>query len=59
MEGNTFLAGRLLRLVLEKFQLLGFGRELFKYFLIFTEIFFRFVWFWVHDLSWFTVIPQF
>ena len=43
MEINAFLAGRLLRLVLEKFQLLGFGGELFKRFQIFAEILFGFL----------------
>ena len=40
IQGNAFLAGRLLRLVLDKFQLLGFGGKLFKRFQIFAEILF-------------------
>lgn len=56
MQGGAFLSGRLLRLIPEKFQLPGFGRELFKLFLILVEI--GFPWFFFHDLQLCSFIPQ-
>lgn len=50
VEGDAFLTGGFLRLVLEEFQFLGLGGELFKRLHVSAKFFFSRWRFWLHAL---------